>query len=163
MHHVAIHFHTLPHCYSPHICRSTSMLLACSSKHQTLCFVLACRAMYVLLFLQFTSSTFYDPARRALEPKLVPKKQLHLATTLDTFAWSVTVAVGSSLGGAVVSKLGTTMCFVLDSCTFLCAALCVLILQVRCLRMCSMSCTSCNSPCNCASHVAIEGEWLLCS
>ncbi|DBA81161.1 TPA: hypothetical protein ACH3X2_007124 [Trebouxia sp. C0005] len=87
-------------------------------------------AMYVLLFLQFTSSTFYDPARRALEPKLVPKKQLHLATTLDTFAWSVTVAVGSSLGGAVVSKLGTTMCFVLDSCTFLCAALCVLILQV---------------------------------
>ncbi len=67
--------------------------------------------MYVLLFLQFTSSTFYDPARRALEPKLVPKKQLHLATTLDTFAWSVTVAVGSSLGGAVVSKLGTTMCF----------------------------------------------------
>ncbi|DBB14556.1 TPA: hypothetical protein ACH3X3_004830 [Trebouxia sp. C0006] len=87
-------------------------------------------AMYVLLFLQFTSSTFYDPARRALEPKLVPKKQLHLATTLDTFAWSVTVAVGSSLGGAVVSKLGTTMCFVLDSCTFLCAALCVLLLQV---------------------------------
>ena len=92
----------------------------------TLCF----RAMYVLLLMQFSSSTFYDPARRALEPKLVPKKQLHLATTLDTFAWSVTVAVGSSLGGAVVSRLGTTMCFVLDSCTFVCAAICVLILQV---------------------------------
>ena len=87
--------------------------------------------MYVLLFLQFASSTFYDPARRALEPMLVPKKQLHLATTLDTFAWSVTVALGSSLGGAVVSKLGTTMCFLLDSCTFVCAATCVLILQVK--------------------------------
>ena len=119
--------------------------------------------MYVLLFLQFTSSTFYDPARRALEPKLVPKKQLHLATTLDTFAWSVTVAIGSSLGGAVVSKLGTTMCFVLDSCTFLCASLCVLILQVRCLCMCSILCTSFNGPCNSESHVALEGEWLLCS
>lgn len=91
----------------------------------------ACRGMYVLLFLQFASSTFYDPARRALEPMLVPKKQLHLATTLDTFAWSVTVALGSSLGGAVVSKLGTTMCFLLDSCTFVCAATCVLILQVK--------------------------------
>ena len=137
------------------------MLFACSSKHQALCFVLACRAMYVLLFLQFTSSTFYDPARRALEPKLVPKKQLHLATTLDTFAWSVTVAVGSSLGGAVVSKLGTTMCFVLDSCTFLCAALCVLLLQVRCLCMCSIVCTSCNGPCYSKSHVTIEGAALL--
>ena len=87
--------------------------------------------MYLLLFLQFSSSTFYDPARRALEPKLVPKKQLHLATTLDTFAWSVTVAIGSSMGGVVVSKLGTTMCFILDSCTFVCAALCVFVLQVR--------------------------------
>ncbi len=84
-----------------------------------------------MIFLQFASSTFYDPARRALEPLLVPKRQLHLATTLDTFAWSVTVALGSSLGGAVVSKLGTTMCFVLDSFTFLCAAICVLILQVK--------------------------------
>lgn len=87
--------------------------------------------MYLLLFLQFASSTFYDPARRALEPMLVPKKQLHLATTLDTFAWSVTVALGSSLGGAVVSKLGTTTCFLLDSFTFVCAATCVLILQVK--------------------------------
>ncbi|KAL3137427.1 hypothetical protein ABBQ32_006948 [Trebouxia sp. C0010 RCD-2024] len=86
--------------------------------------------MYVLIFLQFASSTFYDPARRALEPLLVPKRQLHLATTLDTFAWSVTVALGSSIGGAVVSKLGTTMCFVLDSCTFICAAICALILQI---------------------------------
>ena len=93
----------------------------------------SCRGMYVLLFLQFASSTFYDPARRALEPLLVPKRQLHLATTLDTFAWSVTVAVGSSLGGAVVSKLGTTICFLLDSCTFVCAAVCVLILQVNSL------------------------------
>ena len=115
--------------------------------------------MYVLLFLQFTSSTFYDPARRALEPKLVPKKQLHLATTLDTFAWSVTVAVGSSLGGAVVSKLGTTMCFVLDSCTFLCAALCVLLLQVRCL--CSVAYSAPHEMvqlCHCEGHVAIEWE-----
>ena len=87
--------------------------------------------MYVLLFMQFASGTFYDPARRALEPKLVPKKQLHLATTLDTFAWSVTVAMGSSIGGVVVSKLGTTMCFLLDSCTFVCAAVCVLILKVQ--------------------------------
>ena len=86
--------------------------------------------MYLLLFLQFSSSTFYDPARRALEPTIIHRKQLHLGTTMDTFAWSVTVAIGSSLGGAVVSKLGTTMCFVLDSLTYIVASACVILLQV---------------------------------
>lgn len=90
--------------------------------------------MYLLLFLQFSSSTFYDPARRALEPTIIHRKQLHLGTTMDTFAWSVTVAIGSSLGGAVVSKLGTTMCFVLDSLTYIVASACVILLQV-CLSL----------------------------
>ena len=116
------HWHTVPRCFCP----TTD-----ATFQDGINALVFCRGMYVLLFLQFASSTFYDPARRALEPMLVPKKQLHLATTLDTFAWSVTVALGSSLGGAVVSKLGTTMCFLLDSCTFVCAAVCVLILQVK--------------------------------
>ena len=30
--------------------------------------------MYVLLFLQYSATSFYDPARRALEPQIVPKK-----------------------------------------------------------------------------------------
>lgn len=30
--------------------------------------------MYILLFLQFSAISFYDPARRALEPQIVPKK-----------------------------------------------------------------------------------------
>ena len=33
-----------------------------------------CRLMYMLLFLQFSAISFYDPARRALEPQIVPKK-----------------------------------------------------------------------------------------
>ena len=33
-----------------------------------------CRLMYVLLFLQYSATSFYDPARRALEPQIVPKK-----------------------------------------------------------------------------------------
>lgn len=49
---------------------------------------------------------------------------LHLQCTRKKFA------TGSSLGGAVVSKLGTTMCFVLDSCTYIIATACVILLQV---------------------------------
>ena len=56
--------------------------------------------------------------------------ELHLATTLDTLAWSVTLAFGASLGGAAVSKLGTTTCFLIDSATYIVAALCAWRLQV---------------------------------
>lgn len=62
-----------------------------------------CRLLYVLLFLQFSCNTFYDPARRALVPTVVPAEQLPLATTLDSFAWSLMGAFGASLGGLAVS------------------------------------------------------------
>ena len=62
-----------------------------------------CRLLYVLLFLQFSCNTFYDPARRALVPTVVPAPQLPLATTLDSFAWSLIGAFGASLGGLAVS------------------------------------------------------------
>ena len=61
------------------------------------------RLLYVLLFLQFSCNTFYDPARRALVPTVVPAHQLPLATTLDSFAWSLMGAFGASLGGLAVS------------------------------------------------------------
>ena len=57
----------------------------------------------MLLFLQFSCNTFYDPARRALVPTVVPAEQLPLATTLDSFAWSLMGAFGASLGGLAVS------------------------------------------------------------
>ncbi len=53
------------------------------------------RLLYVLVFLQFTVETFYEPARKAIVPMIVPKCDLALATTLDTFCWSITGAVGA--------------------------------------------------------------------
>ena len=61
-----------------------------------------CRLLYVLLFLQFGANAFYDPARRALVPRVVPAERLPLATTLDSFAWSLMGAIGASLGGMAV-------------------------------------------------------------
>lgn len=69
--------------------------------------------LYVLLALQFSAAAFYDPARTALVPVLVPASDLHLATTIDSFAWSVTGAVGASIGGVVASRLGKQACFLL--------------------------------------------------
>ncbi len=56
----------------------------------------------MLLFLQCSASSFYDPARRALTPTIVSARDLPLATTLDSFAWSLVGALGASLGGIAV-------------------------------------------------------------
>ena len=43
-------------------------------------------------------------------PPQVPRDRLHLAATLDGFAWSVCAAFGSAAGGIAVSKLGAPNC-----------------------------------------------------
>jgi hypothetical protein len=69
--------------------------------------------LYALVAAQFTCTSFYEPARKALIPLTVPQSQLHLATTIDSFAWSLTGAVGASVGGLVASRLGNATCFLL--------------------------------------------------
>lgn len=81
--------------------------------------------------MEFSMTAFYDPARRALTPSLVPRHRLHLATTLDSFAWSLTGAVGSSLGGLAASKFGVQACFYIDAATYLFSAACAFRLKVR--------------------------------
>ncbi|PSC75896.1 MFS transporter [Micractinium conductrix] len=80
--------------------------------------------LYALLALQFSAAGFYEPARKALVPVLVPAADLHLAATIDSWAWSLTGAVGASVGGLVASRLGAPACFMVDACTYLVAAGC---------------------------------------
>lgn len=84
----------------------------------------------MLAFLQFSMSAFYEPAKRALTPLLVAPEELHLATTLDSFAWSLMGAVGASFGGWFASRFGTAACFALDACSYILAALCAFQLKV---------------------------------
>ncbi|KAK9906732.1 hypothetical protein WJX75_007016 [Coccomyxa subellipsoidea] len=99
-----------------------------------ICFTLVQRAqdvwaLYVLLFLQFSANSFYDPARRAITPMIVSKEKLPLATTLDSFAWSLVGAVGASLGGFAVSHVGPNLCFVIDAITYIISAYCAFCLK----------------------------------
>ena len=76
--------------------------------------------LYALLTLQFAGVAFYDPARKALVPVLVPARDLHLATTIDSFAWSITGALGASVGGVVASRFGIPACFLMVCAAALC-------------------------------------------
>lgn len=77
----------------------------------------------------------YGPSNSAMLPKLVGSKngpgddddedcdeELKKATTLYGMTWSITVAVGSSLGGALVVAFGINGCFLIDSITYLTSA-----------------------------------------
>jgi len=78
--------------------------------------------LFALLTAQFTAIALQDPSRRAILPVLVPESELHLATTLETFSWSLTGAVGAAVGGGIASKLGNSACFLMDAFTYLVAS-----------------------------------------
>ena len=78
--------------------------------------------LFLLLTFQFTAIALQDPARRAILPVLVPQEDLHMATTLETFSWSLTGALGAAVGGTIASKLGNSACFLIDAGTYLLAA-----------------------------------------
>jgi predicted MFS family arabinose efflux permease len=68
-------------------------------------------------------SAFFDPAQAALLPNLVPPEDYPLAATLENSLWSVSLAVGSALGGACIAALGRDAAFVVDASSFVLSAL----------------------------------------
>jgi MFS family permease len=78
---------------------------------------------YVLTVLQLILSTFFEPARSAVIPSVVARRDLVRANTISSATWSVVLAVGAGLGGFVTSWLGTRAAFVLDSLSYVTSAL----------------------------------------
>jgi MFS family permease len=79
--------------------------------------------LYALTAMQLAVSGFFYPARTALLPDLVSKKELGAANALSSSTWSVMLALGAALGGLVSGFLGIHWAFVIDSATFLLSAL----------------------------------------
>ncbi|MBS2023840.1 MAG: MFS transporter [Deltaproteobacteria bacterium] len=75
-----------------------------------------------VMTLHSIASAFFEPAQQATFPNLVPEKDLALAGTLENSLWSVSLAVGSMLGGLVIAAVGRNVVFVLDAITFLASA-----------------------------------------
>ncbi len=74
--------------------------------------------IYALTVLQFCISAVFEPARSALVPGLVRPEDLVRANTLGSVTWSVMLAIGAVVGGAVASLLGTAAALIIDSASF---------------------------------------------
>ena len=78
--------------------------------------------IYALTIIEISLSAFFEPARSAIIPSLVPKKDLVTANALSGSTWSVMLALGAALGGVVVYLFGIKVAFMLDAMTFIISA-----------------------------------------
>ena len=72
----------------------------------------------------------YLTAERAAIPNIVSKNELSTANALDSATWSTALAIGAALGGFVVTAYGVDVAFIIDSITFVIAALIILPVHV---------------------------------
>ncbi len=79
--------------------------------------------IYILTVLQFSLSALFEPARSAMMPSLVNPDDLVKANFLGSATWSVMLAAGAALGGAVASLFGTSTALVIDASSFALSAL----------------------------------------
>ena len=73
---------------------------------------------YAVMVVHSLASAFFEPAQVATFPNLVPAKDLPLAATLENSLWSIALAVGASLAGAVMALGSRDAAFVLDALSF---------------------------------------------
>lgn len=78
--------------------------------------------IYVLTGLQLSISAFFDPARAAILPAVVRRRDLVTANALDGITWSTMLALGAALGGLATVLFGVTTAFIIDALTFVASA-----------------------------------------
>jgi MFS family permease len=78
--------------------------------------------VYTLVVLEISMAGFFEPARSAIIPALIARKDLVTANALSGSTWSVMLAFGAAVGGLVVGLFGIQTAFILDAFTFLLSA-----------------------------------------
>lgn len=77
---------------------------------------------YVVVAAVVSLTAFFEPARSASIPNVTARSELIVANTLGAVTWSVSLGLGSALGGLVTAVAGWRAAFVLDAASFFCSA-----------------------------------------
>ena len=81
--------------------------------------------VYALVFLIFSFSRFYVPAKMSFIPEMVQADDLHIANSLVTVTGMVALVLGALFGGIIVEHIGARGGFIWDALMFFCSGLLV--------------------------------------
>lgn len=81
--------------------------------------------VYLLTVLQLAFSAFFEPARSAALPSVVPQRDLVAANSISSVTWSAMLTLGAAVGGPVTDWFGTDAAFITDSATYIVSAVLV--------------------------------------
>jgi predicted MFS family arabinose efflux permease len=110
------------------ISRKRIMILADLARASIVLLMLVVRSpqlvnlIYVLLFLETTMWAFFEPARNSVIPNITRGDELLVANAVSSTTWSVTLAIGFAVGGAVAVAFGRNTVFVVNAISFLVSA-----------------------------------------
>ena len=79
-------------------------------------------SVYVLAMLLVLGRATYDPAQTAYLPKVCDEDELLTANALISGGWSASMGIGAGIAGFVISQYGVETGLMIDSVTFLVAA-----------------------------------------
>lgn len=75
--------------------------------------------IYIVIFLVFSATCFFTPAKLAFIPSLVRDEELLAANSLSNITRIIAMIGGVLAGGFIVARLGIAVSFVLDSFSFI--------------------------------------------
>lgn len=87
--------------------------------------------IYIVVFLIFSFSRLYIPAKMSFIPDLVHQEHLLIANSMMTTTGMIAFALGASLGGLLIEKLGPRSGFIWDAMAFFLSALLVLSIDMK--------------------------------
>ena len=79
-------------------------------------------SVYVLAMLLVLGRATYDPAQTAYLPRVCDEDELLTANALISGGWSASMGIGAGIAGFVISQYGVETGLMIDSVTFLVAA-----------------------------------------
>jgi MFS family permease len=82
--------------------------------------------LYALAAVHFSFTSFFEPARSALIPRLCSGPDLVRANALTGVTWSAMLSLGAALGGLLTALVNPRLAFMIDSSTFVVSALVLL-------------------------------------
>jgi len=82
--------------------------------------------IYAATIVQMSISSFFEPARNAVTPRIVKREHLVGANAVTATTWSAMLALGAAIGGLITALMGERAAFLLNSASYLWSAFFVL-------------------------------------